>query len=65
MTLAKRMLFSQDPATTLNQGGAWYQADLELPAGTMTVVSLLKSPVGRTLGYLLYGHFQGQCPMAV
>ena len=50
MSLAKRMLFSQDPAATLDQGGAWYQADLELPAGTMTMVSLLESPVGSSSG---------------
>ena len=50
MSLAERMRFSQDPATTLDQGGAWYEADLELPAGTMTIVCPLESPVGSSSG---------------
>ena len=50
MSLAERMRFSQDPAATLDQGGAWYEADLELPAGAMTIVSLLESPVGSSSG---------------
>ena len=43
MSLAERMRFSQDPAATLDQGGAWYEADLELPAGAMTLLF-----IGRT-----------------